>query len=154
MTSLERMLLLLEQTHIYDTAITSPNAIELTEYSEQFENISSQLDILLDNCFVETISYEGYKIYMKLYSLPYDIDWDLMKNIVNRRLAITNRDFTIEGVKRCLLSGGLTVDLTENFEKNTVTVKILKDDEIFGSNGEREAFIKACMPCHVGVVIT
>lgn len=153
MTSLERMLALLAQTNLYNLEKTSATTIEFKQYGFYFDNISAEIDMLLDNCFVETISPAGYDSYMKLYSLPEDIDWDLMADIVNRRLAITNRDFTPDGVKRCLASGGLEVTLTEDFAANKVTVKILSDADIFGSIDARNEFIKTCIPCHVGVVV-
>ncbi len=153
MTSLDRMLSLLGQTHLYNLSENSAIRIEFKQYAYFFDNIWVEIDALLDNCFVETISPAGYDSYMKLYSLPESIDWDLMKEIVNKRLAITNRDFTIEGVKRCLASGGLNVTLTEDFAKNKVTIKILSDAKIFGGVEEKNAFIESCIPCHVEVVI-
>ncbi|MEG0693416.1 MAG: hypothetical protein RR444_10090 [Oscillospiraceae bacterium] len=153
MTSLERMLALLSQTHLYDLRDSSATTIELKQHASYFDHLSTEIDILLNNCFVETISPAGYRSYMKLYSLPEEIDWDLMKDIVNRRLAITNRDFTIEGVKRCLASGGLTVTLTENFLLNQVTISILSDSGILGAMEEKVAFIKNCIPCHVEPII-
>ncbi|MFZ2537912.1 MAG: hypothetical protein WAX04_03310 [Oscillospiraceae bacterium] len=153
MTSLQRMLTLLGQTHLYNLSEMSSTKIEFEQYACYFDNIAVEIDALLGNCFVETISPAGYDSYMKLYSLPESIDWDLMKEIVNKRLAITNRDFTIEGVKRCLSSGGLNVTLTEDFVNNKVTIKVLSDAGIFGTNEEKIIFIKGCLPCHVEPII-
>lgn len=154
MNSLNRMLALLGQTHLYNLSESSAITIEFKQYANYFDYIEIEIEALLDNCFVETIGPAGFDSYVNLYSLPESMDWDLMKEIVNNRLAITNLDFTIDGVKRCLASGGLETTLTEDFENNTVTVHVISDAGVFGSEQEKIAFIKQCMPCHVEPIIT
>lgn len=153
MTSLEKMMDFFSQTKLYDTSASSSNFIEFKQYSTFFDFWNSDLNDLLDNCFVETINTAGFEAYRKLYSLPLSTSIAALRRLVTARISITSLDFTIEGVKRCLASGGITASIREDFAANKVFITVTNDENIFGDDRSRTDFIKSCIPCHVEVVI-
>lgn len=149
----ERMLTLLAQTHLYDLTPNSRTWTEFKQYAPYFDYWYNRLDDLLKNIFVSTVSNDYFAAYRKLFNIPNGVTPNDAKQIISARLAVTNLDFTVEGVKRCLASGGIEAELTENFVTNKVTVKILSDKNVFGNAEIRAEFIQSCMPCQVEAVI-
>lgn len=152
MTSLERMKALLAPSGIYRLEEGSGTAIELGLYAVWLDALEQELENLIDNCFLDSITRSGFDNYRTLYGLPEGLDWQPLRELVKKRLAITNRDFTPGGVKRCMAAGGFDVQLTEDFASNRVTVRILSDAGAFGTRAESEAFLRRCIPFGVGSI--
>lgn len=140
---------LLKSTGLYRLDGTTAVEVELERYAFYFDQLESMITQLSKDAFVETMGATGFDAWQRLLALPQDISWDSLQEIASCRLAISNRDFTPDGVKRCMAAGGFSVELTENFTDDTVTVRILDDQEAFGSQAEKEAFLQSCLPCHV-----
>lgn len=154
MTSYERMYALLRSTGLYRLDGDSAVEIELRRYAHYLDELEERIARLPDAAFAETADEAGLAAWRRMLSLSESIGAEELREVVRHRLAISNRDFTIEGVKRCMSSGGFTVELTEDFANDTVTVEIRSDLGLFGSKAEKEAFLQRCLPCHVqGVFI-
>ena len=154
MGALERMRAQLKPTGLYRLDGKSRVEAELKQYAVYLDQFDSDIARLPDNAFLDTVSVDGLDAWQRLFALPRHIYWEDMRRVAAARLAITNRDFTKEGVRRCMASGGFAVELTEDFSNGLVTVEIVGDKGIFGTKAEKEAFLQGCLPCHArGVFI-
>lgn len=145
--SYERMIRLLKATGLYRLDQNSAVEKELWLYAVYFGILEDQIKRLTDNCFVDSITRDGFDRYRELYSLPEGIKQSELRDIVRKRLAITNRDFTPAGVQRCMESGGFDVELTEYFQYERITIRVLESTGAFGTQEEKEAFLTQCLPC-------
>lgn len=145
----QRMIARLNSTGIYRLDGDSLTEKEFQLYAQRIGEAYEKLAQMRDNCFVTSMTEEGAERYCALYGLPKTMKKEDLAIIVRRRLAVTNQDFTPEGVVRCIASGGLGVTLSENFTEGKVTVTVNTDMGAFGSREEKEAFMRECLPCHV-----
>ena len=148
MRAYERMISLLRTTGLYRLDGSTAVERELRVWADYFDQLAAEIAALPENAFPETMDRTGFDNYRRLYSLPQNIGWAELRGIVERRLGLTNRDFTKAGVQRCMASGGFTVELTEDFANRRVTVHILEDQGAFGAKPEKEAFLQSCLPAH------
>lgn len=154
MGAYERMHALLRSTGLYRLDGNSATDIELKRYAHYLDILESNIKVLPEDAFADTFQGDGYYAWLELLALPEGTSWATLRKIVQLRLGINNRDFTKAGVKRCMASGGFTVNLTEDFANDIVTVEILEDKKLFGTKTEKEEFLRSCLPCHVqGVFI-
>lgn len=149
MSSYNRMLETLKPLGIYKLDGTTILDCELKSYAVYIDIISDKIDQMFNRIFLDNVTGDSIVRYAKLYSLPASVTKELLKDIVVRRNRISNTDFTVDGVMRCLKAGGITADLSENFATNTVTVTITDDKKIFTDIAQRNTFIKQVLPCHV-----
>jgi len=145
----KRMIERLSSTGVYRLDGGSVTEKEMQLYAKQIGGIYEKLAQMRDDCFVISMTPEGARRYCTLYGLPTRMKGEELATIVRRRLAVTNRDFTPEGVARCMASGGLGVTLSEDFAAGKVTVTVNTDMDVFGTREEKEAFMRECLPCHV-----
>lgn len=154
MGSNKRMLQLLKSTGIYRLDGKSAVEKEIAAYAVLFDSLETELKRLADDCFADTMTFDGVSAYRRLYQMPETLTEPELKALIQKRIAVTNRDFTPEGVRRCMASGGFDVELEENFDSGEVRVTILSDQGAFGAKSEKEAFLQECLPCHAkGVFI-
>ncbi len=145
----QRMIGRLNSTGIYRLDGGSLTEKEMRLYAQRIGEVYEKLGQMRDNCFVISMTPEGAERYCALYGLPKTMREEDLATVVRRRLAVTNQDFTPEGVVRCMASGGLGVTLAENFTEGKVTVTVNTDMNAFGTQEEKEAFMRQCLPCHV-----
>lgn len=147
-----RMVRLLGSVGIYRLDGTTAVEKELRLYADRIGELYALIDQLAGNCFVDSVTQEGFLRYVALYALPANISREKLQTLVRRRLAVNDRDFTAEGVRRCMASGGFEVELAEDFQAGSVTVTVRSDLGAFGTLEEKEAFLRECLPCHLNAV--
>ncbi len=149
MGAYERMRQALSPLGLYRLDGTSMVETKLRLIGSYMDILETHIGKLPNNYFVENMDTTGLKAYRTLYCLPSGLSKARVAELVKKRMAITNRDFTKEGVLRCIESGGLTVELTERPASGEVEIKIKTDLKTFGTQKEKEDFIRSCLPCHV-----
>lgn len=144
--SRQRMLRLLKATGLYRLDGDSVTEKEIKIYAQLFGQMEYAIHTLTNNCFLETLDSSGVLAVRRLYGLPASMSRVNLQELARLRMGITNRDFTKEGVLRCLAAGGFQATLTENFTQKAITVTIQSDKGAFGTRTEAEDYIKACLP--------
>ncbi len=153
MGSYERMVRELKKLKIYKLDGNSIMDAELYCYGLYIDMLSEQIESLFDSCFIININPVSSDKYIKLYSLPQSLSAIELKDIVLKRMAISNSDFTKDGVIRCIEAGGLKVSIAEALEMGIVKITILEDLGLFITKQEKEDYIKQCLPCHLKAII-
>ncbi len=149
MGAYERMRQALSPLGLYRLDGTSMVETKLRLIGSYMDILETHIGKLPNNYFVENMDTNGLKAYRTLYCLPSSLSKARVAELVKKRMAITNQDFTKEGILRCIESGGLTVELTERPDSGEVEIKIKADLKTFGTQKEKEDFIRSCLPCHV-----
>ena len=145
----QRMLTQLKSTGLYRLDGSTVVEKELRIYSDFLGELEYEIRKLADNCFLDTLDRDGILALRRLYALPAGMSAADLKEIAQLRAGITNRDFTREGVLRCMAAGGFQAEIMENFTQGTVTVTIRSDKGAFGTREEAEAFLRGCLPFHL-----
>lgn len=161
MSSLDRILRILNDIKIYNLSDKSLVLAEMKAYAHAFDLVYNQIDRILKGCFLDDIHTEYFAKFERLFSMPFSFgDTDERDKIakekvlmMKKRLSIKNNDFNMEGIKKALSSGGMEVNITEDFDTKTVTVTITKDSNICVERQEKEAFIKSFLPIHCKLVL-
>lgn len=153
MSSYSRMRETLKPIGLYKLDGTTLLDCELQSYAWYFDIMHERIEQMFTELFIDSVTSRTIARFANLYALPPSVSIALLQEIVGRRNKISNLDFTIDGVKRCLAAGGITATLTENFTTNTVSVAITEDKGIFTDKAQRNEFIRQVMPCHVNVTI-
>ena len=143
------MITQLKPLNIYKLDGKSLIDCELKSYGNYIDTIDYFITNLFNSCFIDNISYSSISKFIKLFALPNSIFTHDLKTIIKRRIAIDNTYFTMDGVKKCILAGGFTATITENFVTNTVTVNATDNMELFLDDNQKKEYIKQCLPCHV-----
>ena len=161
MNSYDRVIRILNDLRIYNLNNNSLIEAEMKSYCYVFENIFIELQQILKGCFLDNIDNKYFQKFERLFSMPITHSSqgnstqiarqkvDMMK----KRISIKNNDFNLEGIKKALSSGGMEVEITENFADKTVNVKILKDNNICIGQQEKIAFIKSFLPVHCKLIL-
>lgn len=122
---------------------------ELKAYGALLDDVYAKIAELFESSFVEQLSGIGLKNYIKLFGVSEALSDATVQDLVLKRFALTNKDFTKDGIGRCLQAGGFTTTLVETPNSKAVKVTITADKNFFTTKAEKEAYIKSCMPCHV-----
>lgn len=149
----ENMISLLSPLHLYQ--LTTPNTAnaELPIIADYLEIINEEINQLFECCFFDKISARNHNQYCQLFALSKLLTSDTICEIIRQRLSITNRDFTKQGIRKCLSAGGFEVSFAEAFASNIVKITIHSDKGIFYTKEEKEAYILSCLPCHLTAII-
>lgn len=156
MGSYDRIIRILNDLKIYNLNGNSLIEAEMKSYCYVFEQLFVELQDILNGCFLDNVNSKYFGKYERLFSMPVTRGFDdestqiAMKksDMMKKRLSIKNSDFNLDGIKKALYSGGMEVDINENFEDGTVTIRILKDHNICLESKEKQAFIKSFLPVH------
>lgn len=151
--SYNRIIARLKPLNLYKLDGTTLMDYELECYAFHFDMLRELIDDLFKSCFIDNINYQSGDQLIKLFKLPEGITLPELKKVIKGRMSISNSDFTIDGVKRCLETGGFTANIEENFATNTITVHIISDRNLFSDPEQKRDFIKQCIPCHLNLVI-
>lgn len=153
MQSFNRIIDELKKTKLFNLSENSKAGADIYIFIDCLKVLNERIDLLFDSCFLSDINPVSHNRYCKLFSLSEVISLKTLKEVVLRRMAITNKDFTKEGVKKCLKAIGFEATLVEATQTGIVKVSITKDMELYNTIEEKEQHIKECMPCHVTPVI-
>lgn len=149
MGAYERMRQVLSPMGIYRLDKVSMIETKLRLIGAYLDIVENKIGKLSDSYFVDTSGIDGLKAYRAMYCMPTSLAKARVIEMVQKRMSITNRDFTKQGVLRCIESGGFQAQLTERPASGEVEIKIIADYKAFGTQAEKEAFIRSCLPCHV-----
>lgn len=153
MKSFNRIIDELKKTKLYNLSENSIAAADIYIFIKYLNKLNEKIDILFDSCFISDINPVSHNRYCKLFSLPEIISLPTLKEVVSSRMEITNKDFTKEGVRKCLKAIGFEAILTEGSQAGIVKISITKDIGLYNTLEEKEQHIKECMPCHVTPII-
>ena len=147
------MIRILSHLRLYDLSENSLIIRELTCYSFYLDYLQNQINSLLDSCAFYKIDQKSYSNYCTLFELPTTITNEKLKDIVFKRMTIDPMDFTIVGIKKCLLALGFEVIIIEGTVTPIVKVTVVNDDNLFYHQTEKEEAIKKCFPVNLNVAI-
>lgn len=149
MTGYERLVGSLTGLNLYRLDGNSLIDAELKAYGMLLDDIYNKMEQLFESSFIDQLSGIGLKNYVKLFGVSEALSNATIQDLVLKRFAITNNDFTKVGILHCIEAGGFTATITETPASKAVTVKVTKDKNFYTTRAEQEAYIKSCMPCHV-----
>lgn len=114
----------LKATGIYDPEKNLPLYSELMAYGDALNEVSQQADILATEAFLATARDYGISSIEGLYGKVLNgISIDERRSIILNRLCINPGDFTIENIKKVLVSCGLTYHkVYEDKENELLTI--------------------------------
>ncbi len=137
--------------NLYDLSADKPLAILIDYFCRALDLMLENSNKIFDTVFIE--NQVGLKKYCNLMAIPMNKTASEVNEIYKRRLAISNNDFTVEGIKKSLLAGGFIADLTEDFSTNTITVNAKEEIKLFYTKEQKEEYIKSCLPFFANCVI-
>lgn len=156
MNSYDRIIRILNSLSIYNLDDGSLIQAEIKSYCYVLDKVFKELEYILYGMFLDSVDSKYFSKFEKLFSMPvtkgigeeHDKIAREKVKMMKKRLDIKNDDFNLEGIKKALSSGGMEVEITENFSNKTVDIKILEDKNIYVEREEKEAFIKSFLPVH------
>ncbi|MEG0894291.1 MAG: hypothetical protein RSE93_01140 [Oscillospiraceae bacterium] len=141
----------LKLINLYDLSSDKPLAILIDYFCRALDLMLENANKIFDTIFIE--NQVGLKKYCNLMAIPMNKTVSEVKEIYKRRLAISNNDFTVEGIKKSLLTGGFLADIIEDFSTNTITVNAKEEIKLFYTKEQKEWYIKNCLPFFVNAII-
>lgn len=111
--------------YLYNITRDSPINNELKTYGVFLDEVASELDDMLDECFLETAKSYGIENKKRLFEMPDGIDdEDVIKELIKIKLSINNKKFNLEAIKSQIKSLGVSFSLTEYPSEYQVLVQI------------------------------
>lgn len=161
MSSYDRIIRILNNLAIYNLTGNSLIEAEMKAYCAVFDTVYEEIERIIQGCFLDEINSFYFNKFERLFAMPMTpaLSDDREKislekvEMMKKRLSIKNDDFNLKGVKKAISSGGMEVDIKENFNDKSVTVTILKDSNICIEREEKEAFIKTFLPVHCKLIL-
>lgn len=162
MQSLQRMRDHLKTTGLYQLDTNSLVAAEMAAYASVLDALFEQLDQLLKECFFDEVESPRGEIFEELFGLPatkFPLDEQKRDErrrkiaMMKQRLAVKNNDFSAQGIKKLIETGGMTVSFQEDFAQKTITVTVLEDRDYCELIEDKRGFIIRSLPCHSTAVI-
>lgn len=152
MSSLSRLVTILNDTQFYKISDDSIIKSELATYSFVIDKIYSKLDQLISDIFFENISTYAEYMYDHLFQIGNpDISLQQRLDIYSKRISISKFYYNCDHIKNAISSGGLSVEFSESPETGILTVTVLDDIGIYENDIDRENFIKIFIPAYCNV---
>lgn len=153
MGSFQRICRLLKDTGFYKLRGNSLVEAEMKAYASVLEELSAQLERILEYCFLDSPDNLRLSYFEDLFGLAIDPQDDEQTKLdkiqqMKKRLQVRNTDFSKAAVTEQLRMGGFTADLTEDPDSREVQVVITQDRGYCSTKADKEMWIRNAMPCH------
>lgn len=149
----DAMVKMLDSTGLYSLQEDSIVAAEIAAYSAGLALIEQDMETLYHELFLQTAQSFGLDIWGSNDGFTEgEISVELRRQLLLKRMAVTLNDFTPEGIRRSLEAVGVTADLADNIDRQTLLVYY--SDFVLPFPGQQRivSICEAVVPAYLNVI--
>ncbi len=162
MSSFQSIFALLKACKIYSLHDNSLVLAEMRAYALALDALYDKAQTLLDDGYYDSLlgayshkfeALYGFRV-TNLASATAQEEASAIIALIKKRLAITNSDFTVEGIAKCIDSLGIGFTYTENPLSKYIEIQLIGDmHKHHHSSLDLQAMVRALLPYHSDNVI-